>query len=43
MFVYQLRLAWLSLERDPALSPILVAAVALGVAISTTFSGGMGA
>lgn len=37
MFAYQLRIAWLSLKRNPILSALLVAAIALGVAISTTF------
>lgn len=37
MLAYQLRLAWLSLKRNPILSTLLVAAIALGVAISTTF------
>ena len=37
MLAYQLRIAWLSLKRNPILSTLLVAAIALGVAISTTF------
>jgi putative ABC transport system permease protein len=37
MLAYQLRIAWLSLRRNPILSTLLVAAIALGVAISTTF------
>ncbi len=37
MLAYQLRIAWLSLKRNPVLSTLLVVAIALGVAVSTTF------
>lgn len=37
MFAYQIRMAWLSLKRNPILSTLLVAAIALGVAVSTAF------
>jgi putative ABC transport system permease protein len=37
MFAYQIRIAWLSLKRNPILSALLVAAIALGVAVSTAF------
>lgn len=37
MFAYQLRIAWLSLKRNPILSSLLVAAIALGVAVATAF------
>ncbi len=37
MLAYQIRIAWLSLKRNPVLSTLLVAAIALGVAVSTAF------
>jgi putative ABC transport system permease protein len=37
MFAYQLRLAWLSLKRNPVLSVLLVAGIGLGIAVSMTF------
>jgi len=37
MIGYQLRIAWLSLKRNPILSALLVAAIALGVAVATAF------
>jgi putative ABC transport system permease protein len=35
MFAYQLRLAFKSLRRNPVLSALLVAAIGLGIAVST--------
>jgi len=37
MFRYQLKMAWKSLRRNPILSALLVAAIALGITVSTTF------
>jgi putative ABC transport system permease protein len=37
MFAYMIRIALLSLRRNPVLSTLLVAAIALGVAVSTAF------
>jgi len=37
MLGYQIRIAWLSLKRNPILSSLLVIAIALGVAVSTAF------
>lgn len=37
MLAYQFRIAWLSLKRNPILSVLLVAAIALGVAVATAF------
>ena len=37
MLAYQLRLAWLSLKRNPVLSGITVLGIALGIAVSMTF------
>jgi len=37
MFAYQLKMAWRSLRRNPVLSALLIAAIALGITISTTF------
>ena len=37
MFAYQLKMAWRSLRRNPILSALLVAAIALGITVSTTF------
>lgn len=37
MLAYMTRIAWLSLKRTPILSALLVAAIALGVAVSTAF------
>ena len=37
MLLYNLRLAWKSVLRHPALSGLIVAGIALGVAVSTSF------
>jgi len=37
MFAYMIRIAVLSLRRNPVLSTLLIAAIALGVAVSTAF------
>ena len=37
MLGYQLRIAWKSLKRTPVLSTLLVAGIALGIAVSTSF------
>jgi len=37
MLGYMTRIAWLSLKRTPVLSTLLIAAIALGVAVSTAF------
>ena len=37
MLAYQIRIAWLSLKRNPILSSLSVIAIALGVAVSTAF------
>lgn len=37
MLLYNLRLAWKSVRRHPALSGLIIAGVALGVAVSTSF------
>ena len=37
MLAYQIRIAWSSLRRTPVLSALLVAGIALGVAVATTF------
>ncbi len=37
MFSYQLRIAWLSLRRNPVLSSLLIGGIALGIAIATAF------
>jgi len=37
MFAYMIRIALLSLRRNPVLSSLLIAAIALGVAVSTAF------
>ncbi len=37
MLGYQIRIAWKSLRRNPVLSTLLVAGIALGIAISTSF------
>ena len=37
MFAYNLRIAWKSLRRTPALSALLVAGIALGIAVATAF------
>ena len=37
MFGYLIRIALLSLRRNPVLSTLLIAAIALGVAVSTAF------
>ena len=37
MLAYQLRLAWKSLRRNPVLSTLIVAGIALGIAVSMTF------
>lgn len=37
MLAYQMRIAWKSLKRNPVLSSLLVAGIALGIAVSTTF------
>jgi putative ABC transport system permease protein len=38
MFLYNLRIAWKSLRRNPALSAVIVGGIALGIAVSTLFS-----
>jgi putative ABC transport system permease protein len=38
MFFYNVRLAWKSLRRSPALSLLLLVAIALGTGVATTFS-----
>ena len=37
MFPYQLKMAWKSLRRNPVLSTVLIAGIALGIAVSTAF------
>lgn len=37
MFLYQLRIAWKSLKRNPILSSLLVGGIALGIAVATAF------
>ena len=37
MFSYQLRLAWLSLRRNPILSLLMVGGIGLGIAVAMTF------
>jgi putative ABC transport system permease protein len=37
MFLYNLRLAWKSIRRHPVLTGLIVAGIALGVGVSTTF------
>jgi putative ABC transport system permease protein len=36
MFIYNLRLAWLSVRRNPILSVLMVGAIAIGIGVSTT-------
>jgi putative ABC transport system permease protein len=36
MFIYNLRLAFLSLKRDPVLTALMIGAVAVGIGVSTT-------
>src|SRR4051812_1723860 len=38
MFFYNVRIAWKSLRRSPALSLLLLVAIALGTGVATTFS-----
>jgi putative ABC transport system permease protein len=38
MFFYNIRIAWKSLRRSPALSLLLLVAIALGTGVATTFS-----
>ncbi len=37
MFFYQIKIAFLSLKRNPLLSALLIGAIALGIAVSTAF------
>ena len=37
MLVYQIRLAWKSLKRNPILSMLLIGGIGLGIAVSMTF------
>ena len=37
MFGYQLRLAWISLRRNPILSSLMIAGIALGIAVAIMF------
>ncbi len=37
MLAYQIRIAWKSLRRNPVLSTVLIAGIALGIAVSTAF------
>lgn len=37
MLAYQIRIAWLSLRRNPVLSLLMVSGIALGIAVSTAF------
>jgi len=37
MFAYQLRLAWISLRRNPVLSSLMIAGIGLGIAVAMTF------
>ena len=37
MLAYQIRLAWLSLKRNPVLSLLIVGGIGLGIAVAMTF------